>query len=225
ELSHVVLYEVPEDPESYIHRAGRTGRAGASGVAISLVNAAERAELLRIGKRFAINFEERSLPGEEDVQAIVSQRTGALLESRLRERDRLQTERMQRFRPFLTSLGDDEEALAAVAMLLDDFYHEYFHTIQTPQPTGRAPEEPVSRLSEPGRSSRKSQHGRKPGAERSSGRISTRAPSAESSSETAAPAQPPATTSERPSGSQRRRRRGGRGRGSGSRPSTNKENE
>ncbi|RPJ51524.1 MAG: DEAD/DEAH box helicase, partial [Chloroflexi bacterium] len=52
DLSHVVLYVVPDDPESYIHRAGRTGRAGASGVAISLVNALERAELIKIGKRF-----------------------------------------------------------------------------------------------------------------------------------------------------------------------------
>ena len=38
ELSHVIQYEPPEDPEAYIHRAGRTGRAGGSGTAISLVN-------------------------------------------------------------------------------------------------------------------------------------------------------------------------------------------
>ena len=38
DLSHVFQYEPPEDPEAYIHRAGRTGRAGASGVAITLVN-------------------------------------------------------------------------------------------------------------------------------------------------------------------------------------------
>ena len=82
ELSHVIQYEAPDDPESYIHRAGRTGRAGASGVAISLVNALERAELLRIGKRFTINFEERPLPTEEDVQAIVSQRIDRAARSR-----------------------------------------------------------------------------------------------------------------------------------------------
>jgi ATP-dependent RNA helicase DeaD len=220
ELSHVILYEVPEDPESYIHRAGRTGRAGASGVAISLVNAMERAELLRIGKRFSIDFEERPLPGEEDVQAIVSQRTAALLESRLRDRDRLQTERMQRFLPLLTSLSEDEEALAGVAMLLDDFYHENFHAIQTPQPTGQSLQEAGSRpYSEPGRSSRKGPGGRKPGAERSSGRMPypSRAPSSGSPTETTPP---PASESggERPSGSQRRRRRGGRGRSHGPKP-------
>ncbi len=42
ELSHVIQYEPPEDPEAYIHRAGRTGRAGGSGTAISLVNPGER---------------------------------------------------------------------------------------------------------------------------------------------------------------------------------------
>ncbi|HTE20649.1 MAG TPA: DEAD/DEAH box helicase, partial [Armatimonadota bacterium] len=48
ELSHVIQYEPPEDPEAYIHRAGRTGRAGAIGVAISLVSELEKLELNRI---------------------------------------------------------------------------------------------------------------------------------------------------------------------------------
>ncbi len=42
ELSHVFLYEPPDDRESYIHRAGRTGRAGAAGVVISLVDIMEK---------------------------------------------------------------------------------------------------------------------------------------------------------------------------------------
>lgn len=37
-VSHVVNYEVPDDPEQYIHRIGRTGRAGNSGVAVTLVD-------------------------------------------------------------------------------------------------------------------------------------------------------------------------------------------
>lgn len=44
-LPHVVNYELPNVPEDYVHRIGRTGRAGASGTAISLVCAEER-ELL-----------------------------------------------------------------------------------------------------------------------------------------------------------------------------------
>lgn len=141
QLSHVFLYEVPEEMESYIHRAGRTGRAGASGVAISMVNALERAELARIGKRYSIDFQERPLPSEEEVEDLVIQRTLALLEAQLRERDRLQTERMQRFIPYLSGLEEDSEGenegTAGLAMLLDDYYHEAFHTSQMPQPEGK----------------------------------------------------------------------------------------
>jgi ATP-dependent RNA helicase RhlB len=37
-VSHVVNYNLPEDPEDYVHRIGRTGRAGASGVSISFAS-------------------------------------------------------------------------------------------------------------------------------------------------------------------------------------------
>ena len=37
-ISHVINYDLPEDPEDYVHRIGRTGRAGASGIAISFVS-------------------------------------------------------------------------------------------------------------------------------------------------------------------------------------------
>ena len=132
ELSHVIQYEPPEDSEAYIHRAGRTGRAGGSGTAISLVNPAERPGILRIGKRFAINFDERPLPSDEDVERIVSERIITLLEARLRNRDRLQSERMQRFLPLASSLGEGKEEASLLAMLLDDFYQETFHAPVVP---------------------------------------------------------------------------------------------
>lgn len=42
ELSHVLNYELPNVPETYVHRIGRTGRAGASGIAISFCDHSER---------------------------------------------------------------------------------------------------------------------------------------------------------------------------------------
>ena len=47
-VSHVINYDLPVEPESYIHRIGRTARAGAEGVAISFCDAAERPALFAI---------------------------------------------------------------------------------------------------------------------------------------------------------------------------------
>jgi ATP-dependent RNA helicase RhlE len=44
-ITHVVNFEIPDEPESYVHRIGRTARAGASGVALSFCDAEERSSL------------------------------------------------------------------------------------------------------------------------------------------------------------------------------------
>jgi ATP-dependent RNA helicase DeaD len=133
DLSHVILYEPPEDVELYIHRAGRTGRAGGGGVAISLVDVMEQMALDRIAKRYGIEMEEWPLPSDEDVQAIVSQRVTVLLEARLRDRDRLKSERMERFEPLIHDLSQSEEGLALLTMLVDDYYQQTLHA-PPPQP-------------------------------------------------------------------------------------------
>jgi ATP-dependent RNA helicase RhlE len=60
DVTHVINYEIPNLPESYVHRIGRTARAGASGIAISLCDPSERAYLRDIERLTA-----RSLTGEE----------------------------------------------------------------------------------------------------------------------------------------------------------------
>ncbi len=50
DLSHVINYEIPNIPETYVHRIGRTGRAGASGIAISFCDGEEREYLRDITK-------------------------------------------------------------------------------------------------------------------------------------------------------------------------------
>ena len=44
-VTHVVNYELPDAPEAYVHRIGRTARAGSAGIAISLCDAEERGQL------------------------------------------------------------------------------------------------------------------------------------------------------------------------------------
>jgi len=131
-LSHVFQYEPPEDMEAYIHRAGRTGRAGASGVAITIVNGMEKFVLERIAKQFSIDIQKRPLPTDEDVEAVVSERLTALLEARLRDRDKLQTERSARLLPLARTLAESEDELSIVTMLLDDYYQQMLHAPVAP---------------------------------------------------------------------------------------------
>lgn len=122
ELSHVIQYEPPEDPELYVHRAGRTGRVEATGVAISVVAGMEKFKLLEICRSYNITLREKTLPADEDVQSIVSQRVIALLEARLRAMDNLEKERIGRFVPLGRSMTEAEEDNPLIAMLLDDYY-------------------------------------------------------------------------------------------------------
>jgi ATP-dependent RNA helicase DeaD len=68
-ISHVVNYDIPTDPESYVHRIGRTGRAGRTGDAISFVTPRERYLLRSIEKTTRQPLTEMSLPSVEDVNA------------------------------------------------------------------------------------------------------------------------------------------------------------
>ena len=67
-ISHVVNFDLPNVPETYVHRIGRTARAGADGVAISLVAGEEIAYLRDIEKliRIALPREDRRTPGHRD---------------------------------------------------------------------------------------------------------------------------------------------------------------
>jgi ATP-dependent RNA helicase RhlE len=65
ELPHVVNFELPNVPEDYVHRIGRTGRAGSSGEAISLVSQEENSLLAAIEKLLGKRIERRIVDGFE----------------------------------------------------------------------------------------------------------------------------------------------------------------
>ncbi len=66
-VSHVVNYDVPHDPESYVHRIGRTGRAGRSGEAILFIAPRERNMLRVIERATRQTIDQMELPTIEDV--------------------------------------------------------------------------------------------------------------------------------------------------------------
>ncbi|HET9268414.1 MAG TPA: DEAD/DEAH box helicase, partial [Vicinamibacterales bacterium] len=101
-VSHVVNYDLPADPESYVHRIGRTGRAGRQGTAITLADPREH-RLLRTIERFTKQkIDVQPVPTVKDLQA----RRLAQLTATLRD---------------LLTAGDFDDVRAVVTALADDF--------------------------------------------------------------------------------------------------------
>ena len=92
-ISHVVNYSIPTDPESYVHRIGRTGRAGRSGVAISFVTPRERRLLGLIERTTRQPLTQMQLPTAEDINSTRLSRFDDAITAALE-----QTERIDGFR-------------------------------------------------------------------------------------------------------------------------------
>lgn len=136
-LSHVFLYEPPEDRESYIHRAGRTGRAGAAGTVISLVDIMEKMELQRIASFYRIDLTPLANPTDEEVALAAGRRETALLDARRRACTGLQLERARRYLSLVKEMAqsDDEDQLLLLALLMDADYQRSLGMEQTlPRP-------------------------------------------------------------------------------------------
>lgn len=68
-LTHVINYSLPNDPESYVHRIGRTGRAGQDGIAITFVTAQEYRKLQFIIRKAKTDIRKGKLP---DIRELIS---------------------------------------------------------------------------------------------------------------------------------------------------------
>ncbi|NOX36966.1 MAG: DEAD/DEAH box helicase [Calditrichaeota bacterium] len=68
-LSHVINYSLPQDPDSYVHRIGRTGRAGRPGKAITFVTPEERRRWVMIQKKTRTRPRKETLPRVRDILA------------------------------------------------------------------------------------------------------------------------------------------------------------
>lgn len=67
DLTHVINYNMPDDPEVYVHRSGRTGRAGKSGVSIAIIHSREKRKLLEAERVAGIYFERKPVPTGQEI--------------------------------------------------------------------------------------------------------------------------------------------------------------
>ncbi|XTZ17541.1 DEAD/DEAH box helicase [Micromonospora echinospora] len=139
QLTHVVNYDVPSAPESYVHRIGRVGRAGREGVAITLAEPREHRMLKTIervtGQRIVID----KIPTVADLRTRRLELTQAALRESLLEDD------LEPFRVIVESLSDEfdmmEVALAAVKLAHEAAGPGADDEEEIPQAPVRAPRE------------------------------------------------------------------------------------
>ena len=114
-LTHVVNYDVPSAPESYVHRIGRVGRAGRSGVAITLAEPRERRLLTNIEKANHQKITIVSVPTIADLRSRQVELTVKTV------REAMARDDLEKFEPLLDSLrehaGDEAIARAALTLL------------------------------------------------------------------------------------------------------------
>lgn len=77
DLTHVVNYNIPGDPEVYVHRAGRTGRAGKTGMAITFVTPQEKRKFNFIQRVCKTEIKEYQIPSAEDLISAKKERVVA----------------------------------------------------------------------------------------------------------------------------------------------------
>jgi len=113
-LTHVVNYDVPTDPDAYVHRIGRVGRAGREGVAITLVEPRQHRLLKSIEKATKQKIAIETLPTVADLRARRIELTRGALEAALAEDD------SEQFRVVVEALSAEHDpmeiALAAVKL-------------------------------------------------------------------------------------------------------------
>jgi len=114
QLTHVINFDVPSDPESYIHRIGRVGRAGREGVAVTLAEPREHRMLKAIERMTKQPITVEKVPTVADLRARQLEMTRSALHESLLE------DELERYRVVVDTLTDEfdvvQVALAAVKL-------------------------------------------------------------------------------------------------------------
>ncbi|MFC4532676.1 DEAD/DEAH box helicase [Sphaerisporangium dianthi] len=154
QLTHVVNYNVPSAPESYVHRIGRVGRAGREGVAITLAEPREHRMLKTIERVTKSRITVEKVPTVADLRARRLELTRSALEESMLEDD------LEQFRVVVETLTDEFD-LVEIAMAAVKLAHEASGAAADeeeipevplrPERDGRARREPAGRDERRGR--------------------------------------------------------------------------
>ena len=112
DVSHIYNFDIPQDPESYVHRIGRTGRAGKTGVAISFITPRELSHLKQIERVTKSKIKRLALPSHDEARRGQQQLAVQKLVSTIEDKD------LKEYRETATELLADHDSLSIVAAAL-----------------------------------------------------------------------------------------------------------
>lgn len=111
-VSHVYNFDIPQDPESYVHRIGRTGRAGREGVAVSFITPREVAHLHLIEKVTKSKMKRLMPPTNQDAQRGQQQVTVDKLINTIEKED------LKSYHETANELLQDHDSISVIAAAL-----------------------------------------------------------------------------------------------------------
>ncbi|MCB0507579.1 MAG: DEAD/DEAH box helicase [Bacteroidetes bacterium] len=139
DLTHVINYGLPQDPESYVHRIGRTGRAGKVGKAIAIISPSEKRKLLFVERIAKTKMQKGKLPDANDMVKIKTRRLTEQVESII------ETERYSEYMELASQLISDNSTEVIVAALIKHFAKDELNPKAYKQIKEAAPREEFGR--------------------------------------------------------------------------------
>lgn len=148
-VTHVVNFDIPGDPEQYIHRIGRTGRAGRNGDAITLISPRERGKLKMIQRITGAKIEQGFVPTEAEIHRFKRELFAETILAAATAAEESGTNAPTDFMQLAADLSEKLGALESLATVLQQLW-----TIQNPAAKGSGSRENGRSSSESGRSGR-----------------------------------------------------------------------
>ena len=131
DLTHVINYTLPEDPEAYIHRIGRTGRAGKTGIAITFVAPREFRRFSFIKKVSKNEIRRESVPEAHDI--IQTKRSRIITDLSALSQEDIE---FSPFYPIAEQILEGKKAESLIASLLEHFYKDELDATKYQQLSG-----------------------------------------------------------------------------------------